>query len=269
PRAAVARPLALCVIGHLLFGVLFDAQQLTLAGWLGALVLGARHLLRFAFAALAVFVAIVALRREVRADVWAPLAMARLRYGVLLAHVATLVPLFLLSKRVFVTTSGAVTGVTPPLVLAWLLCACATAGTLVGSLLSWSEWRSTLRRVRLPLLASVGAGLLAVGLGLLADRLWSTLGGVTLRAVLVLLDRLEPEVLVSEVESVIGTPHFVVEISPECSGFEGMGLAVVFVGVLLIGAWNTMRIGRVLAFVPLLLVGVWGLNAVRIAALVW
>lgn len=268
-RAAVAIPLALCVIEPVLFGVLFDAQQLTLAGSLGGLVIAASHLLRFAFATLAVFVAIVALRREVRADVVAPLAAARLRYGVLLVHAAALVPLFLLSKRVFVTTSDAVSNVTAPLVLAWLFCASATAVTLAGSALSWSEWLTTLRRVRLPLLASLGAGVVAVGLGLLADRLWSTLGGVTLRAVLVLLDRLEPEVLVSEVESVIGTPRFVVQVSPECSGFEGMGLAVVFVGVLLIGAWNTLRIERVLAFVPLLLAGVWGLNAVRIAALVW
>src|SRR5690606_22476906 len=142
---------------------------------------------------------------------------ARLRYGVLLVHAAALVPLFLLSKRVFVTTSDAVSNVTAPLVLAWLFCASATAVTLAGSALSWSEWLTTLRRVRLPLLASLGAGVVAVGLGLLADRLWSTLGGVTLRAVLVLLDRLEPEVLVSEVESVIGTPRFVVQVSPECS----------------------------------------------------
>jgi exosortase E/protease (VPEID-CTERM system) len=269
PRLAVAVPMALCVIEPVVFGVLFDAGQLNKLGGLGSAVASASHLLRFLLATLAVFAAIVALRADVRGAVIAPLlARARLRYVPLFCHAALLAALFVLSRRLF-GEAGATATFTWTSVVAWFAAVAATAATLAASVLSWSEWLTLLRNARGPLLVSIGAGATALLLGLLADRLWWTLGGVTLRAVLVLLDRVEPEVLVSEAKSVIGTPRFVVEISPECSGFEGMGLAVVFVGVLLIGAWHALHVARVLAFVPLLLAGVWGLNAVRIAALVW
>jgi exosortase E/protease (VPEID-CTERM system) len=261
--------MALCVIEPVVFGILFDAGQLNKLGGLASAVASASHLLRFTLATLAVFAAIVALRADVRDAVVTPLLIrARLRYVPLLCHAALLAPLFFLSRSLF-GGAGATAASGLPTVLAWFACVTVTAATLAGSVLSWSEWLDLVRTARGPLLISIGAGATALLLGLLADRLWWTLGGVTLRAVLLLLDRVEPEVLVSEAKSVIGTPRFVVEISPECSGFEGIGLAVVFVGVLLIGAWQALYVARVFAFVPVLLAGVWGLNAVRIAALVW
>lgn len=266
PRLAIAVPMALCVIEPVVFGVLFDAGQLNTLGTLGGVVASASQVLRFLLATLAVFVAIVALRPEVRAAVLEPLSAARLRYVPLGVHALTLVPLFWLSLGLF---DSSVASVSLTSAAAWFLTVGATAATLAISVLSLTEWAALVRRARDPLLISLGAGASALLLGVLADRLWLTLGGVTLRAVLLLLDRVEPEVLVSEAKSVIGTPRFVVEIAPECSGFEGMGLAVLFVGVLLIGAWQALHVGRVIAFLPVLLLGVWALNAVRIAALVW
>ncbi len=67
---------------------------------------------------------------------------------------------------------------------------------------------------------------------------------------------------------VIGTSTFVVEIAPECSGFEGIGL----IWVLLLGSFwifrDRFRFPRALLLVPIGTALIWVSNSVRIAGLV-
>lgn len=258
--------LALCVIEPIVFGVLFDAQQLNGRGVLGRALASASHVVRFALAALAVFAVTLGLRPELRSDVAERFASVTLRPLPLVAHAVCVAALYPLSQRLF----GAADGVPNPLLAGlWVGCGLLAASTLAASLMSLRQWVALFEATRSALYLSLGAGLGGLALGALADQLWLQLGQVTLRVVLLMLDRIEPEVLVSPSAGAIGTPTFVVEISPECSGFEGMGLALVFLAVLVIGAREQLYVARVIAFAPLLVVGVWLFNAVRIAALVW
>lgn len=262
---AVVWVLALCVIEPVVFGVLFDAQQLNGRGVLGRALASASHLVRFALAALAVFAVTLGLRPELRAVVAQRLAGARLRLPPLALHALCLAVLYQLSSRLFATPDASPN---PLLAVLWVACGGLTAVSLAASLLSLGDWLGLLKATRSAVVLSLSAGVCGLALGALADQLWSRLGQVTLRVVLMMLDRIEPEVLVSPSAGAIGTPTFVVEISPECSGFEGMGLALVFLAVLVIGARQQLYVARVVAFAPLFLLGVWVFNAVRIAALV-
>lgn len=258
--------LALCVIEPIVFGVLFDAQQLNGRGVLGRALASASHVVRFALAALAVFAVTLGLRPELRAVVMRSFTGARLRPMPLVAHALSVALLYSLSRRLFDAV-----GVSPSPVLAasWVGCGVMAVVSLALGLMNLRGWSALLGATRSTLYLSLGAGLGGLLLGALADQLWLQLGQVTLRVVLLMLDRIESEVLVSPSAGAIGTPTFVVEISPECSGFEGMGLAVVFLAVLVLGAREQLYVARVVAFAPLLLGGVWLFNAVRIAALVW
>lgn len=263
--------MALCVIEPVVFGVAFDAEQLSASGVLGNLIAGASQVLRFTFAAMAVFAVVLVLRVEQRNTVLRHVQEhARLRPILLLVHAVAVVGLFIATRDLLAQAgAGPSTRLSPVAVAVWTGSAVVASASLALSALTWATWVALFHQVHNVVLVSLLAGGGAVALGLLAERLWLTLGGVTLRVVLFLLDRVEREVLVSEAAGVIGTPRFVVEISPECSGFEGMGLMVVFLAVLLIGARRALHVGRVLTLVPGLLLGVWFLNAVRIAALVW
>jgi exosortase E/protease (VPEID-CTERM system) len=66
----------------------------------------------------------------------------------------------------------------------------------------------------------------------------------------------------------IGTPTFAVEISPSCSGFEGVGLLLAFVSVWLWLFRRDCRFPQALVLIPAGAVGAFLLNAVRITVLI-
>src|SRR5262249_4955353 len=67
---------------------------------------------------------------------------------------------------------------------------------------------------------------------------------------------------------IIGTQAFRVRIAPDCSGYEGIGLIWVFLGVYLWLSRHELRFPRALLVLPLATVVIWFVNAVRITALV-
>lgn len=259
--------MALCVTEPLVLGVNFDAGALTQTGLPGTVLANASVGLRFLLAGAAAFGAGLALHQGERTAWLARLGRnAQWRPVPLLVHALSFGVLYVLSRRLFGGNGANASGVA---VAAWFAAAALTGATLVASALPVGQWRDALGETRRTATAALLAGAAALALAPLAERLWPMLSQATLRIVLVVLDRLEPEVLVNEAASAIGTPSFVVEIAPECSGMEGMGLAIVFLGVVLAGRWSELRVGRVLAFAPVLLGCVWLLNGLRIAALVW
>jgi exosortase E/protease (VPEID-CTERM system) len=119
-----------------------------------------------------------------------------------------------------------------------------------------------------PLLAGMGLGLAAVAAGRGVEASWTALGGATLWAVHGLLSLVFPEVVCQPVDAVVGTPGFTVRIAPACSGFEGIGLVLVFVGAYLWFDRRHLRFPRSLLLLPIAAAAMWLANALRIAALV-
>jgi exosortase/archaeosortase family protein len=68
--------------------------------------------------------------------------------------------------------------------------------------------------------------------------------------------------------AVVGTASFTVQIAPQCSGYEGVGLIVALLTVALWLLRRDLRFPRALVFLPLGMILIWLANAFRIAALV-
>jgi len=111
-------------------------------------------------------------------------------------------------------------------------------------------------------------GLLAIVAGLGSKLLWDLLSAGTFELVRCLLTFLYDDVLCEPANRTIGTPAFVVQILAPCSGFEGIGLIVVFLVAYLWTYRSQLRFPHVLCLLPVGIVVIWLTNAVRLAALI-
>ena len=141
--------------------------------------------------------------------------------------------------------------------LAWLNC-----------FLPYRQWLPLLRRWPWILPAGTAAGLGMLGAGRLALVLWKPLGVSTLWLVRFILKLFSEDVVYLPAEWVIGTRAFDVEIAPECSGYQGMGLMLVLIGAFLLISRRTLRLPRALWLLPLGCLLAYLANAGRIAALI-
>jgi exosortase E/protease (VPEID-CTERM system) len=118
--------------------------------------------------------------------------------------------------------------------------------------------------------AAIGtlAGAASCAAAMATDRLWRPLGGLTFWAARGLLGLFPVRVVCFPEEAILGTSEFRVIISPLCSGFEGMGLTLVLVGLILLLFRNELRFPNALLLIPLGIVAAWLLNVVRIAVLI-
>jgi hypothetical protein len=115
------------------------------------------------------------------------------------------------------------------------------------------------------------ASLLAVvawGAGLATLGLWENLGRLTLDAVVLTLGLLVSPIYFDPAEAAVGTEEFYVQISSVCSGYEGIGLIVVFLSAYLVVFRDRFRFPHALLLLPVGILVVWLLNVVRIVALI-
>ena len=151
---------------------------------------------------------------------------------------------------------------------AWLLLAAVTLGLWLASVLPATRWLPVARRGAGPLLAGALIGLSAWGLGRFTAPLWGPLSRSTFWVVEHLLGLVTANVVSDPETFVIGTSSFRVEIAPHCSGYEGIGLVWVFVGVYLWCQRAELRFPAALFLLPAATAVIWLANAVRIAALI-
>lgn len=111
-------------------------------------------------------------------------------------------------------------------------------------------------------------GMVTVVGGQLANRLWKPLGYGTLQAVYGLLRLFESDLLYRPSEARVGTKTFDVSIAPECSGYEGIGLVLTFLGLYLWIFRDRFRLSHVWLLLPIGAVAIWLANVVRIVALI-
>ena len=146
-----------------------------------------------------------------------------------------------------------------------------TMGPLKAWLLAaapFRYWRGLISRERLAFLAAAGAGIAAWGLGELTRNFWRPLAQGTFVLSKELLEIIYEDVLYDQTDHVLGTPHFLVSIAPECSGYEGIGLVTVFLAIYLWLFRERMRFPHALLLFPLGAGAIWLANSVRIASLI-
>ena len=192
----------------------------------------------------------------------------RLHYcGRLAVHILCFAGFFAVSTVVF--GDDAPPGGPPELwIILWLLAGAATVLSWLPLAAGGLRLLPLFRELAVPLgLASLLA-LVAWGAGLAALGLWDHLGRVTLDAVAGTLGFLVSPIYFDPAEAAVGTEEFWVEVAPVCSGYEGIGLIIVFLSAYLVGFRERFRFPHVLLLLPVAILAVWLLNVVRIVALI-
>jgi exosortase E/protease (VPEID-CTERM system) len=187
--------------------------------------------------------------------------------GRLAVHILCFAGFFAVSTVVF--GDDGPPGGTPELwIILWLLAGAATVLSWLPLAAGGLRLLPLFRELAAPLgLASLLA-LVAWGAGLAALGLWDHLGRVTLDAVAGTLGFLVSPIYFVPAEAAVGTEKFWVEVAPICSGYEGIGLIIVFLSAYLVGFRERFRFPYVLLLLPVAILAVWLLNVVRIVALI-
>jgi exosortase E/protease (VPEID-CTERM system) len=100
------------------------------------------------------------------------------------------------------------------------------------------------------------------------DQLWKPLSQATLWVVYDLLKLTGSEVICDPASALIGTSSFLVTIEPACSGYQGIGLILAFLGVFLYLFRHQLRFPQALLLLPIGALVAWLANAARLTALV-
>jgi exosortase E/protease (VPEID-CTERM system) len=129
-------------------------------------------------------------------------------------------------------------------------------------------WRLALADGQRGIVAGMAVGTCVWAVGFLSEQLWASLARYTFAVVQWLLGFLYPATLSDPAKLVVGTPTFKVFISPQCSGYEGIGLILAFLGVYLWLYRDDLRFPGALVLLPLGAATIWMVNALRIVALI-
>ena len=152
--------------------------------------------------------------------------------------------------------------------LAWGVLGLASLALWGAAAFPIGLWRWLLRSWWLVFPTACAVGFAAVAAGKLADRFWEPLGHGALWVVGQVYHLAGQEVRYDPVELRVGTGSFLMKIGPGCSGFEGIGLICVFLGVYLWLFRQEFRFPRALLLFPLGVLIIYLANVLRLVLLV-
>lgn len=149
----------------------------------------------------------------------------------------------------------------------WLATGVLAAGLGWIAILPWRVCRRLLSGARgVWILAAAGA-VIAVGLEDFRPLLWGRMISLTIKLVSVLLHPFIPNLAANPATGLLSSTRFQLIVTPQCAGFEGAGLMLVFTVVWVLIFRKECRFPRVLFLIPASIVLAWLLNSVRLATL--
>ena len=129
-------------------------------------------------------------------------------------------------------------------------------------------WWSLISQTWVSLVLAFVSAVLVLLISLLAEFGWVPLAGATLNASYALLSLYENSVVMNVTTQELGVGDFLVQIAPECSGYEGIGLVSAVLGLYLIVFRKQLAFPNAFFLIPAGILAIWVFNVVRIAALV-
>ncbi|MET0384564.1 MAG: exosortase E/protease, VPEID-CTERM system [Polyangiales bacterium] len=263
-------PLYVLLLEYLAISAYFDAKPLLAAAG-SARGLGYLGFLAPAFVVIATVTYILSgrvLRTELAQVVRAAPVFGPARRLALLVNLASFALLWLQTARMFPPATPA--GALPSLgtLLAFVFAAAVSALAMLYALVPLDALRRVAPSALHALGLGAGAGLLAWAAGLASEQLWQHLQTATLYSVLALMLPFSDQIVFGPEEAVIGTEDFLVQVAPECSGVEGIGLITVVMAAYLVSARARLRFPRALWLLPFSIALVFIGNAARIALLI-
>lgn len=144
----------------------------------------------------------------------------------------------------------------------------AQGDDLLGQAAPARFWFRLESQERRPLAVAALAGALAWLFGLAAQQFWKPLAEGTFWLSFHLLSLIYPDALYDLSNFGLGTPGFMVRISPQCSGYEGIGLVAVFLTLYLWLFRAEIRFPQALLLFPIGALAIWLANALRVTLLI-
>ncbi len=185
----------------------------------------------------------------------------------LLAHCTAFVALYCVTAQVL---AGNLWASSRPghWIALWLVTGFVAITLWLAAALPVNAWVPLARSAVRPLLIGATAALTAGLVGWLTRQTWRPLSQVTLWTVdrLITLSGADP--IIDPARMMIGTQRFSVEIAPQCSGYEGIGLIWVFLAAYVWLYRRSLRFPHIFLLFPIGTLLIWLLNALRIAALI-
>lgn len=174
---------------------------------------------------------------------------------------------FVLSYLVFSRTNRW-EGSALSLPLAWVGVLAFVVVLWLNALAPLQFWLRFVREEALSIgVASFVAALIWV-FALVTQNLWDPLSAGTFHSAASLLQLFYADVVVEPEYRTLGVGGFVVEIAAVCSGYEGIGLVLIFTAFYLFIFRRDFRFPQSLLLLPLGVVAIWAFNILRIAALI-
>jgi exosortase E/protease (VPEID-CTERM system) len=155
-----------------------------------------------------------------------------------------------------------------PLPLVWMAATGLVAALWLHSLAPFGFWRRFARAEVLAIGFACAVAVLSWAFALVTQNLWDPLSAVTFDMVTSLLQLFYADIVVDLEHRVLGVGDFVVEIAAVCSGYEGIGLVLIFTGYYLVIFRQDFRFPQSLLLLPLGVAAIWAFNNFRIAALI-
>ncbi len=263
-------PAALLLLGEtLLLALLFDSGDISEDGpWWLKLVTEAPAMVRIMLASAAAALAIFRLPVLETPPVSkaAPRNLAELSLAVGTHFLAF--ALLLESTRRILPGHRVTTQPEPTIVALWVGAGLLYVLTALLLIFSASALAAFARRYHRILFAALTVGACTWLIGNLLLVFWEPLTYLTFQAVKFVLTLLTPEVTVQVADQIIGTPNFLVQIAPACSGLEGMGLVFVFLSAYLWVFRHGLKFPLALWILPLGILLSWLANILRIVGLI-
>jgi exosortase E/protease (VPEID-CTERM system) len=150
----------------------------------------------------------------------------------------------------------------------WAMAALVSVLSWGHALLPLARWRRVLTDHRSSVACGAAVGAVAWAFGFVSKSFWEPLATYTYRILGWVLGLIYAHVVNEPSTMTLGTPAFSVQIAPECSGYEGIGLILVFLSLYLFFFRRELRFPLALALLPLGAAGMWVLNLARIIALI-
>lgn len=154
------------------------------------------------------------------------------------------------------------------LIVPYLFALAVLGATFLLAIAPAHFWRDLISATWLSILLSVCVASIAVVMSGVAQAGWEPLAGATLHVSHWILSFYETNIVVDIARKELGVGDFVVNIAPNCSGYEGIALVAAFMSLYLVVFRRDLAFPNALFLLPIGIVTIWLLNAVRIAALV-
>jgi exosortase E/protease (VPEID-CTERM system) len=154
------------------------------------------------------------------------------------------------------------------LVVTWLVTLITTAVLWILALAPIYYWLKLLSTEREIFAYALVAGISTWWLTLKTQALWTPLSNMTFQVSAGLLNLLYEDIVVDAATKQLGVKDFVVNIAPQCSGYEGIALITMFTGFYLSIFRRDFRFPQALLLLPIGIVTIWLFNNLRIALLI-